>query len=82
MAVVHTTGVNWESVGTILGGFATFASLVLYVITRIIRAMKEDVKEAVNHLAEVLGERLETKDTVSKLTARVAVIEDRERRRR
>jgi hypothetical protein len=44
--------------------------------------MKEDVKEAVNHLAEVLGERLETKDTVSKLTARVAVIEDRERRRR
>ena len=40
---VHTTGINWESVGTIIGGFAAFATLTLIIIWRITGAVRRRI---------------------------------------
>ena len=79
---VHTTGIDWESVGTIIGGFAAFATLILIIIWRVTGAVRREIAESVTHLAEILNSRLETKDTVARLTTRVAVLEERDKRER
>jgi len=81
-ATVHTTGINWESVGTMLGGFAAFAGVLVAIVNRRSKIVTKEIGEAVDHLAEVLNERLATKDTVSDLATKVAVLEERDRRRR
>jgi hypothetical protein len=82
ISTVHTSGINWESVGTILGGFAGVGGLILAIVGRISKSIRAEIKESVDHLAEVLNERLATKEAVSKLETEVAVLQERDRRRR
>jgi hypothetical protein len=67
-AAVHTTGVNWESITIICGAAATIMATVGAWIRR-------QVKTSVDHLAEVLDARLETKEAVAELRTRVTVLE-------
>lgn len=65
--VVHTTGINWESVGTI-GGFIVAAMAFLYAIQdRRSRQIKDDITDSVNNLSEVMLAKLETKENVTSL---------------
>ena len=80
--VVHTTGVNIESLAIILGGIAAMASAIVVIQERRTRAIRDqaddirgEIKTAVEHLGDVLTARLETKDKVSTLNARVARVE-------
>jgi hypothetical protein len=73
---VHTSGINWESVAAIVGGIGTFilAALVWIIglIERRNKAIKDEITNAVNNLAQVLEAKLETKDAVSQLRVEVA----------
>jgi hypothetical protein len=74
-AVVHTSGINWESIGTILGGFAAIAAVLVTLGERRQAAIKNEIADSVNHLSEVLQAKLETKDTVNRLSERIARVE-------
>lgn len=76
-AIVHTTGINWESVGAILGGVAAFLTVVGAFVSYIIRGVRLEIKDSVEQLGIVLTERLETKQSVAALTVRVAVLESK-----
>lgn len=81
LQTVHTTGVNWDSVGIIIGAVLACLTFLTGLQERRNRQIRGDITEAVAHLGEVLGERLETKANVAHLTARVAVVEAEQRRR-
>lgn len=81
MAVVHATGVNWDSVGVIVGCVVACLTFLAGIQERHNRKIRGDITDAVSHLGEVLGERLETKTNVAHLSARVAVVEAEQRRR-
>jgi hypothetical protein len=74
---VKGTGVNWELVGTLLGGVAAFLAVLGGFIGYVVRGVKFEIKDSVNQLSTILNERLETKQNVAALTVRVAVLESR-----
>jgi hypothetical protein len=72
---VTTTGVNWESISVIMGGFgAAVAGLVAWTEHRQAQT-RNQITDAVNHLAEVLTAKLETKETVNAINVRLARLE-------
>lgn len=86
---VHTTGINIESVLAIVIPLAAFfVALAAYldarqsrrdakreaILTKIQADTKDEITTAVDHLAEVLLERLETKEEVSKIRTDLAVL--------
>jgi hypothetical protein len=80
--VVHTTGVNWQSIGVIAAIIGVAVTVILAMLARRDRRMeqqnteiKDEISNAVNHLSEVLLARLETKETVSKISERLARLE-------
>ena len=76
-ATVHTSGINWESVGTIAAVFlSAFLAVGAYV--------RRSIKGSVDHLADVLEARLTPNEEFDKLRDRVTVVETvlRERRGR
>lgn len=73
--VVHDLGINWATVGIILGGFAALISLLISIQERRNRAIKDQIVESVDHLSEVLMAKLETKETVAGLNVRIARLE-------
>ena len=74
-SAVHTTGLNWESLAVIFGGFATVAGIMLAWTEHRQRAMKDQIADAVNHLSDVLQAKLETKDAVNAINIRLARLE-------
>lgn len=78
VAPVHTTGVNWESVITIvLSILVAFATVGAFLDVRLRRRQedtKNEITEAVSHLSAVLLERLETKENVASLRTEVATL--------
>jgi hypothetical protein len=82
MVTVHTSGVNWESLSVILVAIGVAFSVFTWVILRRDskrqvqnEEIKTEIKVAVDHLAEVLLLKLETKETVSKIESRLSRIE-------
>jgi hypothetical protein len=80
---VHTTGVNWTSVLTIVGGvFGSFLAAVAFLDARQRRRQddtKNQITEAVTGLSNVLVERLETKENVGQLRVELAHVEEQVR---
>lgn len=72
---VHTTGINWESLAVIFGGFAAIATLLIGWIDRRQARIRGEITDSVNHLSEVLLAKLETKDAVAKISERLARLE-------
>lgn len=82
VATVHTTGVNWESVSVIVALVTVLMTVVLWIISRRDRrqqqenqAVKQEIADAINHQSEVLLAKLETKDTVARISERLAAVE-------
>jgi hypothetical protein len=71
---VKGTGVNWDLVGTLLGGVAAFLAVLGTFIGFIIKGVRNEITDSVTQLATVLDERLATKETVAQLTVTVAVL--------
>jgi uncharacterized membrane protein YgaE (UPF0421/DUF939 family) len=73
---VHTTGINLESVATIVGCVIVVMTFVLSIMERRNRAIRDDIKNSVDHLSEILLAKLETKDNVAKLQADIAGLKE------
>lgn len=65
---VTTTGVNWESI-------ATLVTAIVVVVGAFTTWISRQITGAVNNLSEKLEAKLETKDTVNALNLRVSKIE-------
>lgn len=81
-ATVHTSGINWESLAAIAGILVIVQSALFWVIARRDKKREdqsEEVKvliaDAINHQTEVLLSKLETKETVAKISERLARVE-------
>lgn len=78
---VQTTGINWMSFIPLVATIVTcFIGVAVYGENRQAKRqneMKSEITESVGHLSDVLLERLETKENVSKLNERLARIEER-----
>lgn len=75
LQTVRATGINWASVSVIVTAIVVCVGAVGGYARRL-------VKGSVDHLSDVLVERLETKENVAELRTRVAVLEEKEKRRR
>ena len=82
LTTVRTTGINWESVAAIVALVSVLMSLMLWLIShrdRKLRQASEEIKveitSAVDHLADVLMAKLETKETVARISERLARLE-------
>lgn len=73
--LVRTTGINWQSLGAILAALVAAVGLIIAIQERRNRAITTQITESVNHLAQVLEAKLETKETVAGLSVRVARME-------
>jgi len=69
--VVHTAGINWESLIAIVGGM----TLVLSVFSWWENSRKNEVTVAVNSLKNMLLEKLETKENVAQIRVDIARLE-------
>lgn len=73
---VHTTGVNWVSIATIIIPIVVCViAVATYLDHRTEKrqtTVKTEIKESVDQLSAVLQERLETKENVNQLKIEVA----------
>jgi hypothetical protein len=80
LADVHTTGVNWQSVGTIIGGVLGGLGAILTALARWINSRVAEHRDAttgqIKVIAEALGSRLDRVDSsVNDVSLRVARLE-------
>ena len=75
-------GIDWQSVGAIVGLIALLFSIATWVLLRRDKrsqdenqAIKQEIADSVNHLGEVLLAKLETKETVARISERLARLE-------
>lgn len=80
--VVRTTGINWESVAAIAALVGVILTVLLWVFgrqdqrrERATNELRNDMTSSLDHLAEVLTAKLETKDTVARISERLARVE-------
>ena len=80
--VVRTVGINWESVGVIVGLVGVVVTVMLWAMNRrehraetATREARTDMTNALDHLTEVLLAKLETKETVARISERLARVE-------
>ena len=80
--VVRTTGINWESVAAIAAIVGILLTLILFVFNRqdkrrerVNLELRNDMTSSIDHLSEVLTAKLETKDTVARISERLARVE-------
>jgi len=80
--IVQTTGVNWESVATITGLVSVVLTFTLWAFSRqdkrraqVNRQLRDDMTKSLDHLSDVLLAKLETKDTVARISERLARVE-------
>lgn len=71
-ATVKTTGINWQSIGTILAALVAAVAFLTAIIQRRQKAVSQQISDAVDNLARVLEAKLETKDSVNNLRIEVA----------
>jgi hypothetical protein len=75
---VHTTGINWASVLTLIISIVGLLSLIIGGIVRtsrgFLRQQSKAITDAVDHLAESLEARLETKDRVNAIAQDLAIL--------
>lgn len=69
---VHTTGINWESLAVILGGFAAVIAVLQTFTSRRQARLESSIADAVNHQTEILMAKLETKENVNELRIKMA----------
>lgn len=67
VTTVHTTGINWQSIGAIVAAFAAVAAIMIAWTERRQSNIKNQIADSVNHLSDVLTAKLETKDAVNAL---------------
>jgi hypothetical protein len=79
---VQTTGVNWESVGVIIAAISVIVTVMLWIFARQDKRrehtaieLRDDMRHALDHLSDVLTAKLETKDTVARISERLARVE-------
>lgn len=79
---VRTTGINWESVAAIGVIVGILVTVLLWVFGRqdkrrelATKELRQDMTNSIDHLSEVLTAKLETKDTVARITERIARVE-------
>lgn len=79
---VRTTGINWESVAAIAAIVGILLTVLLWVFGRQDKRreaqaaeLRGDMTSSLDHLAEVLTAKLETKDTVARISERLARVE-------
>lgn len=79
---VRTTGINWESVAAIGVLVGILVTVLLWVFgrqdarrERATAELRQDMTSSIDHLSEVLTAKLETKDTVARITERIARVE-------
>jgi len=80
-AVVHTTGINWQSLGVIIAAVATLIGILTWHISRrdaqhraqILR-QEERITHSVDDLRAVLLEKLETKENVAAIRIDMATL--------
>lgn len=73
--VVHTTGINWESLGVIVAALAFAFGIVTWRQTQSDkrqREQKEEITTSVDNLKDVLLEKLETKENVNQIRVDMA----------
>lgn len=100
MQSVHTTGINWESLGAIVGIISVIIVLMLWYFDRRDRRrladaqalerdrekreddraaenmdLRREFTSAITNLSEVLTAKLETKETVARISERLAHVE-------
>jgi hypothetical protein len=68
---VHTTGVNWETVGVIVSLVSVLMTVIMYMFNR----WDKRIKTALDAQTDLLMAKLETRETVSKITERLARVE-------
>lgn len=80
--VVHTSGLNVESLAVIFGGVAAMLTVGLAFVDRRARRreqalteIKSEITGSVDHLSEVLLAKLETKENVAQINSRLSRIE-------
>jgi hypothetical protein len=84
--LVHTTGINWASVLTIVGSMTAILATILTIMhyyqqkrddarTASEKDLRTDFKDAIDNLGKILEAKLSTKDDVSTLKERVALLE-------
>lgn len=88
-AAVQTKGINWESVSVIIAAVAVIVTIMLFVLGRRDRRqhdtsvqletrfneMQQEFTTAINHLSDVLMAKLETKESVARISERLARLE-------
>jgi hypothetical protein len=81
-ATVHTSGINWESIGVIIAFVSLgFGILAWWIARRDARQeirnneIKTEISDSVNHLSDVLTARLETKEAVNQISVRLGRVE-------
>lgn len=79
---VHTTGVNWESVGVIAAVVGVAFSILVWIINRREakaqtrnEVIKDEIKNSVDNLSVILLAKLETKEKVAQISERLARLE-------
>lgn len=77
--MTHSTGVNWITIGVIAGIVIPIFGAIIAWQQKRANDIRDDIKEAVEHLGEVLVEKLETKENVAKISERLARMEERDR---
>lgn len=83
-AVVHTTGINWESIGAIAGIVtALFGAFTWYVARRdkaqreLVSKIEKNTSSSIDNLSTLLLEKLETKENVNQIRVDMAAIKTR-----
>jgi sensor domain CHASE-containing protein len=81
-SAVHTAGINWESVTAIAGCVAVIMTVVIWVFNRRDHrqaaqndALRTEFTHSIDALTQVLLAKLETKDTVARISERLARVE-------
>lgn len=79
---VHTSGINWESIGAIAAIVTGAVAFITWLIARRDNRaesrnneIKVQISDSVGHLGEILTARLETKETVARISERLARVE-------
>jgi hypothetical protein len=83
---VHTSGVNIASLASIVGGFGVVAGLMIAWLNRRsdrretahqaeLMGLRRDFTDGISNMCNVLSARLETKDVVAAMNARLARVE-------
>lgn len=79
---VHASGINWVGISPVLGVIVAAAALILAMQSRRearqdkrSEEVKQEIASAIGQLSEVLLAKLETKETVARISERLARLE-------